>query len=389
MRSASDRGPSGPTTVFAGVPIDDVTLEDAVERCCELVEAGRATGGTHQVTTVNVEFVLTARRDPSVRRILQWADLAVPDGMPIVWASHLLGTRIRQRVAGADLVPALASCAARRGYRLYLFGSAPGVAERAATLLSAEHPGAVVVGAGGTTFTDVADMDPSALADIVAAKPDIVCVALGHPKQERWIDAYREQVGAPVLVGVGGSLDFLVGGKRRAPSWMQRSGLEWLHRAVTEPRRLGRRYARDLLRFPSLVLREVLVAPVHASGTAVLDGRCVQEGASTLVDLSGVTRLDRAAVGSLVERARRDRAHGGQLLLRGLSPGARRSLRAMGVEQYFPTATEAEVADAAGNVTTSAPARSRPRSPVPVAAFARMLGITSRAGRAIDHTRTS
>ena len=137
---------------MVGVPVDDVTLEEAVERCGELVEIGRATGQTHQVTTVNVDFLLTAGRHPSVRKILQSSDLAIPDGMPVVWGSRLLGTRLRQRVAGADLVPALAECAARRGYRIYLFGSAPGVAEEAAELLSKEHPGAVVVGAGGPMF---------------------------------------------------------------------------------------------------------------------------------------------------------------------------------------------------------------------------------------------
>lgn len=388
MRAVAPVGHAGPPAVLAGVPIDDVTLEEAVDRCRELVELGRATGRTHQVTTVNVDFVLTARRDPSVRRILQWSDLAVPDGMPVVWASHLLGTPLRQRVAGADLVPALAACAAERGYRLYLFGSAPGVAERAADRLCEQHPGARVVGAGGPMFEDVAEMDPTVLADIVAAKPDIVCVALGHPKQERWIDAYREQVGAPVLVGIGGSLDFLVGRKRRAPAWMQRAGLEWLHRMLCEPQRLGRRYVRDLVLFPALVLRELLASPSRAPGTAALEGRFARAGVNTIVDLSGVTRLDRIALGSLVARARRDRASGGQLSVCGLSHVARRSVRAMQVEQYFRMPADAEVA-AAGSDLAVPSAASPPPSTGRRSASALMLDRTARPGRPIDHAPTS
>ena len=341
----SPPGQPGPLTVMVGVPVDDVTLEEAVERCSELVEIGRATGQTHQVTTVNVDFLLTAGRLPAVRKILQSSDLAIPDGMPVVWGSRLLGTRLRQRVAGADLVPALVESAARRGYRVYLFGSAPGVAEEAAELLSKQHPGAIVVGAGGPTFADVEDMDRAALDDIIAAQPDIVCVALGHPKQELWIEAYRHEIGAPVMVGVGGSLDFLVGRKRRAPAWMQRTGLEWLHRMLTEPGRLGRRYARDLLLFPPLLLTEIIRTPSRAPTACTFEGSgVVEDGGSVVVDVRPIAHFDRVTVVSLIELERGARANGGELSLVGLSHDARRTLRGLGVESCFRLPADATAA---------------------------------------------
>jgi N-acetylglucosaminyldiphosphoundecaprenol N-acetyl-beta-D-mannosaminyltransferase len=363
------REPVGPLAVVLGVPVEDVTLEDAVERCSELVEVGRATGRTHQVATVNVDFLLGAKRDPAVLEILQRADLAIPDGMPIVWASRLLDPPLRERVAGADLVPALAARAAERGYSVYLFGSAPGVAEEAALRLRSDNPGLRIVGAAGPVFDDVADVDPAVLDEIAAAEPDIVCVALGHPKQEQWIAAHRERVGAPVLVGVGGSLDFLVGHKRRAPRWMQRSGLEWLHRVATEPSRLASRYGHALVHFPRLLLWEVGTTspgppPASSSGwlerrggpavlrlesgldlfnhalppevEAILDAR-----RRLVVDLSPMARLDRVTLASLIVLGRRARAAGDALVLVGVSEPARRTLRALRMDGLFASPDEA------------------------------------------------
>ena len=385
-------GRPGPLTVMVGVPVDDVTLEEAVERCGELVEIGRATGQTHQVTTVNVDFLLTAGRLPSVRKILQASDLAIPDGMPVVWGSRLLGTRLRQRVAGADLVPALAECAARRGYRMYLFGSAPGVAEEAAELLSKQHPGATIVGAGGLPFADVEDMDRAALDDIIAAQPDIVCVALGHPKQELWIEAYRHEIGAPVMVGVGGSLDFLVGRKRRAPAWMQRTGLEWLHRMLTEPGRLGRRYARDLLLFPPLLLTEIIKTPSRAPTSCTFEGSgVVEDGGRLVVDLRPIAHLDRVTLASLIQLERGARASGGELSLVGLSPHARRTLRALGVESCFRMPADAPVGaegEEHASFTTSGRQAVRQREERSLFTSARPRSVTTTRPRILSRSRT-
>ena len=218
------------------------------------------------------------------------------------------------------------------------------MAEEAAELLSKEHPGASIVGAGGPMFDDVEDMDRAALDDIIAARPDIVCVALGHPKQERWIEAHRHAIGAPLMVGVGGSLDFIVGRKHRAPAWMQRTGLEWLHRMLTEPGRLGRRYARDLLVFPPLLLREVIKTPSRTPAACTLEGSgVVEDDGSMVVDLEPIAHLDRVTLASLIQLARRARANGGELSLVGVSGHDRRTLRALQVESCFRMPADAEV----------------------------------------------
>jgi exopolysaccharide biosynthesis WecB/TagA/CpsF family protein len=237
-----------------GVPVDDVTMDEAVERVFELVRDGRASGRCHQVATVNVDFVVNALRDPALRSVMHRTSLSIPDGMPIIWGSRLLGTPLRTRVAGADLVGALVARAAADGAVVSLYGAGPGIAARAAEVLRRAHPGATVVADEGPAFGDVDELSIERLHHLRELRPDICCVAFGNPKQERFIERFGAELGIPVMIGVGGTLDFIVGEKRRAPAWMQRSGLEWLHRAASEPRRLAGRYARDAFAFgPALV----------------------------------------------------------------------------------------------------------------------------------------
>jgi N-acetylglucosaminyldiphosphoundecaprenol N-acetyl-beta-D-mannosaminyltransferase len=234
------------SVVILGVPVDDVTMDEAIDEIIQFVRAGRESGHWHQVTTVNLDFVTNAVNDRALLRLLQRAALNIADGMPIVWAAKALGVSLRGRVAGVDLVDALAGRSATGDLTMYLFGGAPGVADEAASRLRARHPGArVLYGASGPPLANVADMDPGIVAEIREARPDVLCVALGNPKQEWWIERYAPELQIPVLIGVGGTLDFIVGRRRRAPSWMQRSGLEWVARALQEPARLGPRYARD------------------------------------------------------------------------------------------------------------------------------------------------
>jgi N-acetylglucosaminyldiphosphoundecaprenol N-acetyl-beta-D-mannosaminyltransferase len=327
--------------VIAGVPVDDVTMQESVERSATFVEDGRRSGRTHQIATVNVDFVVNASADPHLAAILQGADLAIPDGMPIVWASKLFGRPLRGRVAGADLVPELAEMAARRGYSMMLFGSGPGVAESVAATLGERHPGLRITGYGGPIFDRVRDMDDDVLDVIRTAAPDILCVALGHPKQEHWIEAYRDKLDVPVLIGVGGSLDFIAGTKRRAPVWIRKVGLEWLHRLVTEPRRLANRYARDFVRFTPLVVRQframrprgarqtpptvalvgdtVVLQPaggldLWANDAPELAG-ALRERDRLVVDMSLVDRLDHATAASIVALGNELRHRGSQLML--------------------------------------------------------------------------
>lgn len=233
------------TSLLFGVPIDDLDLARAVDTIDEMVTRGRAQNRTHQIATINVDFMVNAFADPSLRRLLQDCELCLADGMPIVWGCWLAGVPVRCRVAGADLVPELAAAASERGWRIHFYGSAPGVAERAVELLTTRHPGAAITCSGGAFLEDVNEVDESELDEIASHDPDILCVALGNPKQERFIAAHRERLGVPVMIGIGGTLDMLTGLRNRAPAWAQRCGVEWVFRAAQEPRRLGPRYARD------------------------------------------------------------------------------------------------------------------------------------------------
>lgn len=232
--------------VLLGVPIDSYTASGTIDRLAELVELGRSRDRTHQIATVNVDFLVNALAEPDIMTVLQLAELNLADGMPLVWASRLVGAPLPERVAGADLVPLLAKASEERGWKVHLFGAAPGVANRAKAILCDRHPGATISSDAGPIIGDVGELDSEIIASIRAVDPDVLCVALGNPKQERFIAAYRDVLRCPVMIGVGGSLDMLVGDKKRAPKLAQRIGAEWLFRAAQEPSRLGRRYAHDV-----------------------------------------------------------------------------------------------------------------------------------------------
>lgn len=238
-----------PPSVLFGVPLDDVTMPEALDRLDTLIRAGRSTGRSHQVTTVNVDFLVNALEQPDLLSLLQNSSLSLADGMPVLWGSSMIGTPLRERVTGADLVPLLAQESAERGWRVHFFGGGAGVADRAKEMMLDSHPTALITVDEGPMVPDPADVAPEVIEAIRAVDADIVCVALGNPKQERFIAANRDAIGAPVMIGIGGSLDMLVGDKRRAPEWARRSGTEWIFRAAQEPRRLGVRYARDLRLF--------------------------------------------------------------------------------------------------------------------------------------------
>lgn len=292
---------SAPRAVLVlGVPVDDVTFEETIDMVFELVADGRATGRTHQIATVNVDFVVNAVRDPSIAAIMRRTSLSIPDGMPVVWGARLEGTPVRTRVAGADLVAAIVERAAA-GTKVHLYGAAPGVADAAAALLRERHPRAVVTSDAGPMIPDVDALDPRAVEPLRAAAPDICCVAFGNPKQERFIARFGADLGIPVMIGVGGSLDFLVGEQRRAPEWMQRSGLEWLYRASTEPRRLAGRYAKDAFVFGPRLLGEVWRGRRGRNrGTLRIEER---EGVTTL-DLSPLERADNTAAAEITTALR-------------------------------------------------------------------------------------
>jgi N-acetylglucosaminyldiphosphoundecaprenol N-acetyl-beta-D-mannosaminyltransferase len=245
-----------------GLPLANVTANEAVEQIEELI----LSGGTHQVATANLDFWLNSLNDVHLHRIIAGCSLVLPDGMPLVWISRLLGNPLKERVSGVDLVPQLAELSAKKGYGIYLLGGRPGVAERASLVLEEMYPGVRIVGHHAPPLADLERMDHGdTLERIRAAKPDILMVAFGNPKQEKWIRMHAKRLGVPVSIGIGGSMDMLIGNVKRAPKWMQRSGLEWLGRCIQEPARLLPRYARNFsglaLRLPIALLANVLQRP--------------------------------------------------------------------------------------------------------------------------------
>jgi exopolysaccharide biosynthesis WecB/TagA/CpsF family protein len=303
-----------------GVPVDDVTMDEAVDRIFDLVRDGRASGRCHQVATVNVDFVVNARHDPALRSVLHRTSLSIPDGMPIIWGSRLLGTPLRTRVAGADLVGALVARAAADGAVVSLFGAGPGIAPRAADVLRRAHPAATVVADEGPVFGDVAELSMDRLQGLRELRPDICCVAFGNPKQERFIERFGAELGIPVMIGIGGALDFIVGEKRRAPAWMQRSGLEWLHRAASEPRRLAGRYARDAVSFgPALVSQAWRGRPATGAPANAVH---VEDGDEDVVHLNGDRSADNIVAAELAAALRSAWRHGRRPAVRCTSPAS-------------------------------------------------------------------
>jgi len=237
-----------PTTLsILDIPVHDVTTEETLA----LIDQFMREKTPHQICTVNPEFIMTAQQDVEFKRILNQSALNLPDGIGVVWAAKRLRQPLRERVAGSDLVGLMADRAQTTGWRIFLLGAAEGVAERAAIILRERYPQVNIVGAyaGSPRPEDEADI----VARIRSSRADILLVAYGAPQQDKWIARNIEQTGVAVALGIGGSLDFIVGTQRRAPQWMQRAGIEWLYRLVREPWRWRRQLA--LPKFVWQVLR--------------------------------------------------------------------------------------------------------------------------------------
>ncbi len=237
------------------VPIDSVTFAEAIDAIDALVASGQ--GGT--VFTPNVDHVVQAEENERFRDAYAAAALSLVDGMPVLWASRLMGSPLPEKVSGSDLVVPLLERAAKRGWRVFFLGGLPGAAEEARDLLVARIPGLQIVGIDSPMINvDGATSSHDAVVTVLReARPDLVLVALGAPKQELFSHAIAERMRPAVLVGVGGTLDFIAGKVRRAPPWMSASGLEWLYRLAQEPRRMWRRYLVRDPKFLLILLREL------------------------------------------------------------------------------------------------------------------------------------
>ena len=276
-----------------GIPIHNLTHRECV---AEIIDRAR-TGSPSQVVTANLDFALQAWKDPEMHRILFDADLVVADGTPLVWFSRMFGPNLKERVAGSDLVAPLAKQASRHGLSLYAVGAGPGVARRAMAKLEQENPGLLVAGVDSPPPAPLAAMNHEAiLKRIQEAQPDILFAALGAPKQEKWIRMHLPHWSVPVSIGVGATLDFLAGEHRRAPRWFQSMGLEWFWRMVHEPKRLVRRYGKDLLFLGGMLARLALlrVKPSEAVAAWTTSPARIAELGGALTPFRSINTQDKA-----------------------------------------------------------------------------------------------
>ena len=228
--------------------LDALSFDGALAAVEQLLASG--TGGA--LFTPNVDHIVTAESHAGLRDAYAAADLSVADGQWVVWASRLLGTPLPEKISGSDLLLPLARAAGQKGRSIFLLGGAPGIAEEAARRL--EKEGALICGLESPRI-DLAEPQDALVARIAGARPSLVLVALGCPKQELWIHRHRARLRPAVLVGIGATLDFLAGRVRRAPPWVSRTGLEWAFRLALEPRRLARRYLVNDPKFLGILLR--------------------------------------------------------------------------------------------------------------------------------------
>jgi N-acetylglucosaminyldiphosphoundecaprenol N-acetyl-beta-D-mannosaminyltransferase len=234
-----------------GCAIDRVDMGEAARRCDDYVST-RA-GAQHMA--VNAAKLVAMRRDEALRRLVDGCDLVTADGQAVVWASRLLGDPLPTRVAGIDLMRELLALAERRGYRVYFLGAEAEVLERAIARLRELHPQLVFAGYRDGYFSEAEE--PSVAAEIRAASPDLLFVAMSTPRKEYFLGRWNAELDVPFSMGVGGAVDVVAGVTKRAPRLLQRLGLEWAFRLAQEPRRLFRRYLVTNSAFVALTLRDV------------------------------------------------------------------------------------------------------------------------------------
>jgi N-acetylglucosaminyldiphosphoundecaprenol N-acetyl-beta-D-mannosaminyltransferase len=356
-----------PPVTILGVPFSGITLIDALSRIEEMIASRRP----HYVVTANVDFLVQAREDVELHRILLEADLVLCDGQPLVWISRYLGKPLPERVAGSDLVPELIRLAAIKGHRIFFLGGTPHVAAQAAANMQATHPGVKVCGFYSPEFSPLLEMEHDDIVQrIRQAKPDLLFVSLGCPKAEKWMAMHYRSLGVPVAIGVGATIDFLAQRMKRAPRWMQRSGTEWLFRLWQEPRRLFARYFKDAHKFgramaqqvwqlewrvrrqrPSTAAAAILIEPTwkRLHPAEALCRREIERNASVwnealdhhcLLELGQVRDIDSSGIGLLIELHRQLLSRGRFLVLLDPSEPVRRALQLMRLDHFFLIAAD-------------------------------------------------
>lgn len=249
LREASSYG-------VLGVRVHAVQIPDVVSRMREWIARRDA---CRYIAVTDMHSLMQAQHSASFKKILENADLVVPDGYPLVWLGRRKGFALRRRVYGPELMERFCEETASRGYRHFLYGGAPGVAEQLGARLTHRFPGLQIAGACCPPFRPLTQEEDDEMVSLInGARADIVWVGLGAPKQERWMSEHQSRLAAPILVGVGAAFDFHTGRIAQAPPWMREHGLEWLFRLSREPGRLWRRYLINGTEFVALVLLESL-----------------------------------------------------------------------------------------------------------------------------------
>lgn len=233
-----------------GCQIDNLTMDETLQ----VVEGFIADGRPHQHVVVNVDKLVKARRDPGLKAIINGCDLVNVDGMPVVWASRLLGKPLKERVAGVDLFEALMARAAERGWRVFLLGAREEVVVAVKRNYEARYASLKITGYRNGYWQP--DEEAEVVQQIKSAGADLLFVAISSPKKEQFLQRYQAEMRVPFSMGVGGTFDVAAGRVRRAPRWMQRSGLEWFYRFLQEPRRMFRRYFIDDMAFAGMLWTE-------------------------------------------------------------------------------------------------------------------------------------
>ncbi len=237
-----------------GCKVDNLSMEETLQTIEGFILSGRP----HQHVVVNVDKLVKASRDPELRQIINDCALINADGMPVVWASRLLGKGLKERVAGVDLFESLMQRSAEKGWRVFLLGAREEVVSGVSSIYQNKYPDLTIAGYRNGYWKP--EEEAGVVQQVKAAKADLLFVAISSPKKEQFLGKYQEEMQIPFAMGVGGTFDVAVGKVKRAPVWMQKNGLEWFYRFLQEPRRMFRRYFIDDMAFFGLMAKEFLVS---------------------------------------------------------------------------------------------------------------------------------
>ena len=243
------------TIEIVGAPISAIDMPTAIERIAGWIGKPQS----QYVCVADVHSAMLTRTNPSHMASMRGAAMVTPDGMPLVWTGRALGHKTMSRVSGPDLLPEVCAASEKRGWRHYFYGGDEGVADQLQANLKARFPKLDIVGTYSPPFRPLTDAEDAAIVRaILDAKTDILWVGLGCPKQEKWMADHVAKLPGVTLIGIGAAFDFHTGRVERAPLWMQRNGLEWLHRLASEPKRLWRRYLVIAPRYAILATGQIL-----------------------------------------------------------------------------------------------------------------------------------